>query len=195
MQLLIVIVAYILGNFSPSYVIGRLSANIDIRNYGSGNAGTTNVMRTLGYKAAVFTLLLDCFKGVLAVYIAKRFGSENLAMVAGIVVVLGHNWPVLLKFKGGKGIATTIGVALSIHPVVASICIFVGIILLIIFKYVSLSSIVAITLLPIILFFQDLNYFIFGLVLCLMALYRHKENMQRLLNGTEKKFTEKLKVK
>ncbi|AOY78432.1 acyl-phosphate glycerol 3-phosphate acyltransferase [Clostridium formicaceticum] len=184
-----------LGNFSASYVIGKLSADIDIRKYGSGNAGTTNVMRTLGYKAAIFTLLIDCLKGVLAVYIARKFGSENLAMMAGVAVVVGHNWPALLDFKGGKGIATTIGVALSIHFNTALICIFIGIIILILFKYVSLAAMIAITLLPIFLIFQGWNYFVFGLVLCLLAVYRHRQNIQRLLQGTESKITEKLKVK
>lgn len=195
MHFFIVLLAYFLGNFSASYVIGKLTANIDIRHHGSGNAGTTNVMRTLGYKAAVMTLIIDCLKGVLAVYIARRYGSENLALVAGIAVVIGHNWPILLGFKGGKGIATTIGVGLSIHTSIALICIFIGIILLIKFKYVSLSSIVGITLLPVLMISQGWNYFIFGLILCLLAIYRHKENIQRLLNGTERKITEKLKVK
>ncbi|KJF26893.1 hypothetical protein TZ02_11485 [Clostridium aceticum] len=184
-----------LGNFSASYIIGKLSANIDIRNYGSGNAGTTNVMRTLGYKAAVFTLLADCLKGVLAVYIARRLGSENLAMMAGVAVVLGHNWPILLGFKGGKGIATTIGVALSIHFTIALVCVVIGIIILILSKYVSLGAIVAITLFPILLVSQGWNYFVFGLMLCVLAIYKHRENIQRLRQGTERKITEKLKVK
>ncbi|AKL95601.1 glycerol-3-phosphate acyltransferase PlsY [Clostridium aceticum] len=195
MQLLILVIAYMLGNFSASYIIGKLSANIDIRNYGSGNAGTTNVMRTLGYKAAVFTLLADCLKGVLAVYIARRLGSENLAMMAGVAVVLGHNWPILLGFKGGKGIATTIGVALSIHFTIALVCVVIGIIILILSKYVSLGAIVAITLFPILLVSQGWNYFVFGLMLCVLAIYKHRENIQRLRQGTERKITEKLKVK
>ncbi|SDK41621.1 glycerol-3-phosphate 1-O-acyltransferase PlsY [Natronincola ferrireducens] len=195
MQLLVILVAYLLGNFSASYIIGKLTANIDIRNYGSGNAGTTNVMRTLGYKAAVITLIIDCLKGVLAVYIARRLGTENLALVAGVAVVLGHNWPILLGFKGGKGIATTIGVGLAIHTSAALICIVIGIIILILFKYVSLAAIIAITLLPIILAFEGRNYFLFGLILCALAIYRHRENIQRLRNGTERKITEKLKVK
>lgn len=195
MQFLILVLCYFLGNISASYMIGKMTANIDIRQYGSGNAGATNVMRTLGYKAAIITLLIDCLKGVVAVYIARRYGSENLALMAGIAVVLGHNWPLLLGLKGGKGIATTIGVAVTIHSTIALVCILFGVILLLKFKYVSLAAIVAITLFPILMFSQGWNYFIFSLVLCLLAIYRHRENIQRLLNGTERKITEKLKVK
>lgn len=195
MQFFILIFSYFLGNLSASYIIGKVTANIDIRSHGSGNAGTTNVMRTLGYKAALFTLIIDCLKGVLVVYIARRYGSENLALMAGITVVIGHNWPALLGFKGGKGIATTIGVVISIHSTIALICIFLGLIILFKFKYVSLAAIVGISLLPILMFSQGWNYFIFGLILCLLAIFKHKSNIQRLLHGNESKITEKIKVK
>ncbi|MCC5911889.1 MAG: glycerol-3-phosphate 1-O-acyltransferase PlsY [Clostridiaceae bacterium] len=193
--ILIVFIAYLIGNFSPSFVMGKLTANIDIRQHGSGNAGTTNVMRTLGMKAAVVTLLLDCLKGVFAVYLARRYGTETIALVAGIAVVIGHNWPALLKFKGGKGVATTIGVGLIIHTTVALACIIIGLIILYKYKYMSLTSITGMVLLPIFMTFVGVEYFIFGLILCLLALYRHKENIKRLRNGTERKITDKSKVK
>lgn len=192
----IILIAYLLGNISPAYIIGKLTANIDIREYGSGNAGTTNVMRTLGNKAAILTLILDCLKGVLAVAIGKYFApGTNLPLLAGITAVIGHNWPIFLRFKGGKGVATTIGAGIAVFPSMAFICIGVGIIILIKFKYVSLSSMVGVTLFAILMFFQEKDIFIFALTLCIFVLYRHRENIQRLLNGTERKITERLKVK
>lgn len=195
MQFFIVLLSYLIGNFSSSYLIGKLTANIDIRNYGSGNAGATNIMRTLGHKAAFATLFIDCLKGVSAVYIARRYGSENLALIAGVFVVIGHNWPILLNFKGGKGIATTIGVVISIKSGIALICIGIGIVLLLLFKYVSLSSIVAIILFTILMFTQGMNYFVFSLALCGLAIYKHRGNIQRLIQGNERKVTDRLGVK
>ncbi len=195
MPLLILIVSYLIGNFSSSYIIGKITANIDIRDYGSGNAGTTNVMRTLGYKAAAMTLLLDCLKGVISVVLAKKFASNNLALLAGIVVVVGHNWPILLGLKGGKGIATTIGVVTSISSGMALICIGFGLVILIIFKYVSLAAMLAIILLTILMFFKGWNYFIFSLTLLLLALYQHRGNIQRLIEGKERKVTDRIEAK
>ncbi|MDR5657915.1 glycerol-3-phosphate 1-O-acyltransferase PlsY [Serpentinicella sp. ANB-PHB4] len=192
-DVIIVLVAYALGNFSTSFIVGKLMANIDIRQCGSGNAGSTNVLRTLGKKAAAFTLLGDSIKGVAAVLIATYFGNaENIELITGIAVVLGHNYPILLKFKGGKGIATTIGVAVITNYIVALICIGIGLIVLIKYKYVSLASLVAIILFAIILSIHSIEYFLFGAILCLLAVYRHKDNIQRLLNGTERKIGEKL---
>ena len=195
MPLLILIVSYLIGNFSSSYIIGKITANIDIRDYGSGNAGTTNVMRTLGYKAAAMTLLLDCLKGVISVVLAKKFASNNLGLLAGIVVVVGHNWPILLGLKGGKGIATTIGVVTSISSGMALICIGFGLVILIIFKYVSLAAMLAIILLTILMFFKGWNYFIFSLTLLLLALYQHRGNIQRLIEGKERKVTDRIEAK
>lgn len=193
--IIIILAAYLLGNISPAYIIGKLTANIDIREYGSGNAGTTNVMRTLGKRAAFLTLLLDCLKGALAVLIGKYLApGTNMHLYAGIIAVIGHNWPILLKFKGGKGVATTIGAGIAVFPSIAFLCIGIGIIILMKFKYVSLSSMTGVTLFAILMFFQEKSYFIFALTLCIFVLYRHRENIQRLLNGTERKVTDRLKV-
>lgn len=196
MDIFIVVVAYLIGNISTSFIVAKLMADVDIRSVGSGNAGSTNVLRTLGKKAAAITFLGDSLKGVVAVLIARFFGlHENIELFAGISVVIGHNWPVFLKFKGGKGIATTIGVTLAINYIAALICLSIGIAILIRTKYVSLASISAITIFPIFLFFQSREYFIFALILCLLAIYRHRENIQRLLNGTERKIGEKAGVR
>lgn len=194
-NLLLILIAYLIGNFSTSYFVGKIFGKIDIRDHGSGNAGSTNVLRTLGKKAAALTLLGDLFKGVLAIYLGNRFGTPLLALVCGVAVVLGHNWPALLHFKGGKGIATTIGVALSTKPIAALICISIGIFILCKYKYVSLASIIAISLFPFALILYGLNYFTFGLILALLAIYKHRENIKRLLAGNERKIGEKLSVK
>lgn len=192
---ILILIAYLLGNFSTSFIVGKLMGNIDIRNHGSGNAGSTNVFRTLGLKAGLLAFIGDSIKGVLAVYLARRFGGDTVALIAGVAAIVGHNWPFVLKFKGGKGIATSIGVALMIHPTSALICIAIGVVILIVFKYVSLASVSAIALLPIFLYFQGRDYFIFSIIISVMAIFRHRENIKRLLNGTERKITSKSKSK
>lgn len=193
-HVLLILAAYLIGNFSTSYLIARLFAKIDIREYGSGNPGSTNILRTLGAKAAAFTFLGDLLKGVLAVLLAKIFGGPTLALVCGLTVVIGHNWPVFLGFRGGKGIATTMGVVLAIKPFIALVCISIGVTILFKFKYVSLASLIAITLLPFAIVIYGFNYFLFGLILALLAIYRHRENIQRLLAGNERKIGEKSSV-
>ncbi len=190
-NLLLIFLAYFIGNFSTSYLLAKLFAKIDIREYGSGNAGSTNILRTLGKKAAVLTLIGDLMKGVLAVLLGKTFGGPTVALLCGIAVVVGHNWPVFLRFKGGKGIATTIGVVLVIKPLIAIICISIGIAILIKFKYVSLASVIATTILPLTILIYGFNYFLFGLILALLAIYKHRENIKRLLTGDERKIGEK----
>ncbi|SCX87503.1 glycerol-3-phosphate 1-O-acyltransferase PlsY [Alkaliphilus peptidifermentans] len=190
-----IFIAYLLGNFSTSYFVGKIAANIDIRNYGSGNAGSTNVFRTLGLKAGAWAFLGDSLKGILAVYLGRRFGGESLMLLCGIAVIIGHNWPVALKFKGGKGIATSIGVGLFVQPLSALICIIIGVIILFRFKYVSLASVSAISLLPFVFIFHGTNYFLFGLFLSIMAIYRHRSNIKRLINGTESKISSGSKTK
>ncbi len=190
-NLLLILVAYLIGNFSTSYLIAKLFAEIDIREHGSGNPGSTNILRTLGAKAAAFTFAGDLLKGAVATYLGNRFGGTTVALLCGIAVVAGHNWPVFLEFKGGKGIATTIGVIISIKPLIALLCVSIGIAVLFKFKYVSLASIVGIIVLPFTIIIYGFNYFLFGLILALLAIYRHRENIKRLLAGNERKIGEK----
>ena len=191
----IILISYLLGNISPAYIIGKLTADIDIRDYGSGNAGTTNVLRTLGKKAAILTLMFDCLKGMLSVIIAKYLAlGTYMYLIAGITAVIGHNWPVLLKFKGGKGVATTIGAGLAVSPTTGLICIAIGILVLMKYKYVSLSSMTGVTLFAILMVFGDKYEFLFALILCIFVLYRHRENIDRLRKGTERKITERVKL-
>jgi glycerol-3-phosphate acyltransferase PlsY len=193
---LVIVIGYLFGNFATSFILGKLIENKDIRNYGSGNAGATNALRVFGVKIAAVTFLIDALKGVAAVLIGKSILGDNGALIAGISVVVGHNWPVFLKFKGGKGIASTIGVVLTVNFTLAIICIITGLIIVIKTKYVSLGSITAMALLPIIGLIVvrpfNIQFFIFTLVLSIMAIYRHKSNIKRLINGNENKIGQKV---
>lgn len=172
----------------------------DIREFGSGNAGTTNALRVYGKKFAIATLLLDAVKGSIAVVIGVYLLGEIGGYIAGVSVVCGHNWPVFLKFKGGKGIATTIGVALTISPLLAAICIILGIAIIAKTKYVSLGTMTAIVIWPfisylfMILNLEELNYklLLFSMLLAIIAIYKHKTNIKRLLKGEESKLGSKV---
>lgn len=204
-------IGYVLGLFQTGYIYGK-AHNIDIRQHGSGNAGTTNTLRTLGWKAGAITFLGDLCKAMLAVLIAWLLFHESqpeavkvLQMYAGLGAVLGHNYPCYLKFKGGKGIACTAGVVISCFWQIVPICLllFVGAVLLT--KYVSLGSIlIAIAYFIQLVVFTQLGIvqvsdayrtelYIVGAVFSLLAIWRHRENIKRLLNGTENKFGMKKK--
>lgn len=196
--LIIIIIAYLLGNISTSYIVGKKLAGVDIRTQGSGNAGSTNVLRTLGKKAGALTFVGDVLKGFIAVWIAKIIAYAihadvtTCAYLAVVAVVLGHNYPAFLGFKGGKGVATSLGSMLAMNPVTALACLGFFIIIVALTKYVSLGSILGIGLSPILML---INHNIKGvwvtLFLTISVAYTHKENIKRLLNGTERKVGEK----
>ena len=186
-----IIVAYLIGNLSPSYVIGKLAKNIDIREHGSGNAGATNVLRVLGTKFAAITFVVDALKGVLAVLVVRHLFGEDFAMVAGIAVVVGHNWPVILRFKGGKGVATSIGLILVIHPLYGFSAILLGVLALLKTKIFSLGSLVGMISFALIVLIFSRDYTIFAVLLATMGIYRHKENIKRLFRGEEKTISKK----
>ncbi|HBH12164.1 MAG TPA: acyl-phosphate glycerol 3-phosphate acyltransferase [Clostridiales bacterium] len=191
MRLIIVaIIGYMIGNISNAYLIGRIFLKKDVRNYGSGNAGATNAIRAFGAKVGIAVFLLDFLKGAIAVYIGNRMNPELGGYVAGISVIAGHNWPVTLKFKGGKGIATSIGVMLMINPLIALICFSVGLTIVIITRTVSIGSLIGVAIAPIIiLFFKPIDYslLLFTLILSSMAVFRHKANIVRLIKRQENK--------
>ena len=193
---LVGVIAYFLGNFATSYIVSMRSARIDIRKHGSGNAGATNVFRVLGAKAGAITFIGDALKGVVAVLIGRYIAGSNGALLAGLFVVIGHNWPVTLGFKGGKGVATTIGSMLAINPLLVLIVFVVGVIVLITTKYVSLASITGMVIFPIvmILFKQSTEYVAFSLILALLAIFKHRKNIVRLFKGTESKIGNKTKA-
>ncbi|NPV43142.1 MAG: glycerol-3-phosphate 1-O-acyltransferase PlsY [Firmicutes bacterium] len=188
-----IIISYLLGSISFSYFIAKIWMGIDIRNYGSGNAGATNVLRVLGTKPAIIALLGDALKGIIAVYLGKLTGDELIMLLCGLAVVIGHNWPIFLKFKGGKGIATSLGVILTISPLSSLILIIIGVFIIYITRYVSLGSITSAIILPFIFYMLHKSgyYLVFALVLTFLALFRHRSNIQRLLSGKESKLGEK----
>lgn len=195
--LIIALASYLIGNFSAAYILGKMFKKEDVREYGSKNAGATNALRVFGKKIGILAFILDVLKGVLAVYIGGKFLDYNGKLIAGIFVVLGHNYPIILGFKGGKGIATSIGVMLSLHWPTAIVCIIIGVLIIAKFRYVSLGSITAASLVPIIgsIMKRPFNkeYFITTLILAIMAVYRHRSNIKRLVNGKEFKIGERVK--
>ena len=202
-RLLCVVIGYLFGLIQTGYIYGKIK-KIDIRKHGSGNAGTTNALRTLGWKAGVITFIGDCLKCVLAVTVVQflfiQDPHQNLyAMYAGLGAVLGHNFPFYLKFKGGKGIASTAGLILSVNPIMFLIVAVVFISIVLITQYVSLASIIIMILFVIMVVVKgqsgmlllpnsDLyEYYAIAIVLALLAIWRHRANIKRLLNGTENK--------
>ena len=192
------VAAYLLGNLNGAVVISRIVAHEDVRTKGSGNAGLTNFTRNYGAHTSVFVILIDVGKAVAACLLGglllKRFGhyADGVAL-GGLCVILGHDFPALLGFKGGKGVATGLGVILMLMPVVTLIVFAVWFIIVYITKYVSLGSIVAAALVPVLAFVMGLSmaHIIFGVAAAAFIIYRHKSNISRLLNGTESKIKAK----
>ncbi|MGM9535894.1 MAG: glycerol-3-phosphate 1-O-acyltransferase PlsY [Intestinibacter sp.] len=196
--LIIIVVAYLLGNISTSYIIGKKLAGVDIRTQGSGNAGSTNVLRTMGKKAGAMTFGGDVLKGLVAVGFARILAhytnTDELtcAYVAVVFVVMGHNWPAFLGFKGGKGVATSLGAMLGVNPVLALSCLAVFIVIVAATKYVSLGSVLGICISPILMFFvHNPKGIVVTLFLSMSVVYTHRANIKRLLNGTERKIGQK----
>ena len=208
-----ILIGYVFGLFQTSYLYGRMNG-IDIRDHGSGNAGTTNALRTLGKKAGAVTFLGDCFKCVFAVWLVRAlfagragFPEEQmgvlLGMYASLGVILGHNFPFYLGFKGGKGIAATAGLFFSLDPLLTVIAAFTFAGAVAVTRYVSLGSVlVVIELMAGVLIdgvqgrwglSQGHLLELYGITafLTVMALWRHRENIRRLLAGTERKIGEK----
>jgi len=196
-----VVLAYLLGSLPSAVWLGQAYHGIDVRDFGSGNAGATNTFRVLGKKAGILVMALDIFKGLTAVTLATvwmqlGFIAETqivlFKLVFGISAVIGHIFPVYIGFKGGKGVATLLGVVLGINPLVAGICIAVFMIVLLITQYVSLGSILGTLTFPVTLLIIDIQpnntiLIIFGFTFFIVALFTHKKNVRRILNGTENK--------
>jgi glycerol-3-phosphate acyltransferase PlsY len=190
--ILAIILGYLIGNFATSYVAGKLIANIDIRNHGSGNAGATNTFRVLGPAVGTIVFIGDVLKGLLAALIGRWLtGTVAGGMLAGTFAVVGHNWPVMFNFKGGKGIASSFGLIMALFPKIGLILFVVVVTVILVSRYVSLGSITAAVLFPILLiiFGQPFRIVLLGLILCLMALWRHTDNISRLRMGKENKIS------
>ena len=200
--IIVSIIAYLLGSISFSIIFSKKFAGFDVREKGSGNAGTTNVLRSVGKKAAILTLICDCLKGVLAILIAfvagkimKNLDGSLLIQLAGIFVVLGHTFPVFFKFKGGKGVATSLGVLLMVNWQIGLICLVFALVLMALTRFVSLGSIAAAILFPVLAVFIQTNYLvngnyvIFALILAVLVVFNHRSNVKRLLDGKENKLS------
>jgi acyl phosphate:glycerol-3-phosphate acyltransferase len=183
--------AYLLGSISFSYLLTRLIRGVDIRDYGSGNAGATNTWRVLGKRLAVVVFILDMLKGMAAVWLGYDVseGDQVWMLACGIAAVFGHNWPIFLRFRGGKGIATTVGVTVSFLFEAALIAGIIAILSIVVTRYVSLGSLIFTVLVPIAMFFLDYSQLLIGLYLwiTLVAIIRHKQNIIDLCKGQERK--------
>ena len=198
------IVAYLIGSISFSVIISKKMAGFDVREKGSGNAGATNMLRSVGKKAAILTLLGDALKGVVAILfaiivgaIAKSADKSLLVQIAGILVVVGHTFPIFFGFKGGKGVATSLGVLLMTNWKIGLICLVFALVLMAVTRMVSLGSIGAAVLFPVLVLFIHTNftisegssYFIYSIILAAIVIFNHRANIQRILNGTENKLS------
>lgn len=191
--ILVILASYLIGSIPFGLIVGKIWANLDVREYGSGNIGTSNVLRTVGLPAAIIVFALDVGKGAIAVYLGSLVGGEIVQILAGVAAIAGHNWPIYLKFKGGKGIATSLGAVVSLTPMIALILLGLWIIIVGITRYISLASLTAAVLFPIFLIVSRSStaYIVAGFMISAFAFYRHRANIQRLLAGTELKIGEK----
>ncbi len=198
--LVIPILAYFIGSIPNGIIIAKLFAKIDPTKSGSGNIGATNVYRTAGKIPGILTLILDILKGFIPVYFAKKFNLDlQVVLITGMLSFLGHLFPIYLKFKGGKGVATAIGVFLVLVPYAVLIDVFIFLTIAYIWRYVSLASIISALLLPaivkILIILNIYNYpdsiIFFTGAITLLIIYKHKENIFRLIKGKEFKFGQK----
>ena len=198
------IIAYLIGSINFSVLISKKMAGFDVREKGSGNAGSTNMLRSVGKKAAAITLLCDILKGVISISISIILGKmiqgvnkELLVQIAGIAVVIGHTFPIFFQFKGGKGVATSLGVLLMTNWQIGLICLVFALVLMALSKMVSLGSVGAAILFPVLVLFIHTNftvsegssYLIYSIILAVIVAFNHRSNIKRILNGTENKLS------
>ncbi len=206
--IIMAIIAYCIGSLNISIFISKKMGGFDLREKGSNSTGATNVLRTVGKKAAAITLLFDIVKGIIAIAISmiignimKEVNQELLLQIAGIAVVLGHTFPLFFGFKGGKGVATSIGILLMSNWKIGLICLVFALVLILLTRMVSVGSCAAAILFPVLtLFINDSYtvltegkrgsaYLIYSIILAVIVLYNHRSNIRRLLNGTENKLS------
>ena len=209
--IIMALIAYAIGSVNFSVIISKKMAGFDVREKGSGNAGSTNVLRTVGKKAAIITLVCDILKGVVAILIALLVGliagesasKAILVEVAALAVVLGHTFPVFFGFRGGKGVATSLGIILLVNWKIGLICLVFALALMALTRMVSLGSISASVLFAVLTMFitdsyvagieHDFSFVVFGLLLAAFVIFNHRSNLKRILNGTENKLNFKKK--
>ncbi len=194
----ILLACYLIGSVPFGWIVGKVTRGVDIRQFGSGNIGFTNALRTLGWGPAVTVLIADIAKGVAAVLLTRAvLPAETWAVLGGLGSVVGHNWSVFLKFSGGRGVATSLGVIIGLAPRVALCAFLVWLIVLAVSRYVSLASMVAAVSVPLWMFVFDhtTTLKVISLLLCAFVVVRHIPNIKRLLAGTEHKWGQKVDVK
>jgi len=200
-----IVLAYLAGSIPSAVWAGKLFHGIDVREHGSGNAGATNTVRVLGWKTGIPVLIFDLFKGWLAAMLPRFLdaapgGGEPmmvLQIVCGLAAILGHVFPLFAGFRGGKGVATTFGVLLALHPLLTLTCAGIFLLVLFISGYVSLSSMTAVAMFPVLLVTifstPSILLIIFSIVVAVAVIVTHAKNIRRLLKGEEKKFIRKKK--
>jgi glycerol-3-phosphate acyltransferase PlsY len=198
-ELYLIILAYLIGSIPSSLIVSRSQFNIDIRDYGSGNAGATNTFRVLGSKWGTLVMIMDMLKGLIAVklalllpyYIGNEFERTNFQIGLGLAAVLGHIFPIWAEFRGGKGVATLFGLIISISPWTALSCVGVFLVVLYLTRFVSLSSILASMAFPVFILVvfnvDNIAYRIFAIAVALLVVMTHQKNIGRLLSGVENK--------
>ncbi len=196
-EVFLVLVAYLIGSIPTALIIGKSVFGIDIRDYGSGNMGATNSFRVMGPKYGTLILILDLLKGLLAVgmfyflpyYLNNEYERTNFMIALGLAAVVGHIFPVFAEFKGGKGVATLLGMMIGVQPTVAICCISVFIIVLYLTRYVSLSSILGAVMLPVSVLWiwneHELSYRVFALAVAILVIVTHQKNISKLIKGNE----------
>lgn len=196
-ELVLIIIAYLLGSIPTALIISKKFFGIDIRDYGSGNMGATNTFRVLGSKYGTIVMVCDILKGMAAVglfyflpyYLHNEVDRTNFMIGLGLAAVLGHVFPIFANFKGGKGVATLFGMILAVQPVVAVSCVGVFIIVLYLTRYVSLSSILGAIMLPVSVLWiwneHEIMYRVFALLVAFMVVLTHQKNIGRILRGVE----------
>ena len=188
MEILAIVIAYFLGNISPAIILGKMNG-IDIKKEGSGNAGTTNVLRVLGKKSAVITLVIDVLKGVAAVKLGYLLAGPSAAYYCAVAVFCGHIWPCFYHFKGGKGVATAFGVITAVNwqlglAVLAVVAVFV-----LFSKRMSLGSIMGAASFPLLSWLLEPGFFVPGFVMAVIVIVKHRANIGRLIRGEEPKMS------
>lgn len=206
--IIIAIVAYLIGSINFSVILSKKMAGFDVRQKGSGNAGTTNMLRSVGKKAAAITLICDILKGVvsigIAILVGYLFNAQNksiLVQIAAIAVVIGHTFPIFFGFKGGKGVATSLGVLIMTNWQIGLICLAIAIIIMAITKMVSLGSCMAAIAFPLLTYFaanifenayivkEGSSYFVYSIILAVIVLFNHRSNIKRIITGKENKLS------
>ncbi|MDQ6815343.1 MAG: glycerol-3-phosphate 1-O-acyltransferase PlsY [Bacteroidota bacterium] len=198
-ELFLILLAYVVGSVPTSVWVSKYFFAVDIRDYGSGNAGATNTYRVLGAKWGTFVMIVDVLKGVVAtslvvfipLYMENAFAKTNFMVGLGLSAILGHIFPVFADFKGGKGVATLFGMVIALQPIVAICCVGVFLLVLFLTRFVSLSSILASVAFAVFILFiwneKEPLYRIFAVSVALMVILTHQKNINRILKGTESK--------